>query len=196
MAKISGSDAYVIFGSAVSVFDASYASGVVTVTTTAPHGKSVKDRVRIRGVVGMTDLNNSFTIETVPTSTTFTVSLTTAQSYTSGGSIYDTIDVTNWTLDLAADVIDVTDSSSVSNFREFIDNEFSSGTGTLDGFVYSGTNHLVEGTSLAAQFRMSDTEYYSGTGYITGDTTTTDVSGAEAVKITYNFTFSGAISQT
>lgn len=42
--------------------------------------------VEIHGVAGMTDLNDIFTVQTTASTTTFTVTLTTAQVYTSGGT--------------------------------------------------------------------------------------------------------------
>jgi hypothetical protein len=43
--------------------------------------------VNISGVAGMTDLNNSFAVVSTPSSTTFVVTLTTAQVYSSGGLV-------------------------------------------------------------------------------------------------------------
>jgi hypothetical protein len=65
---------------------ASYDSdtGVVTVTTDQDHGFVVGDTVTITGVTGMTDLNTSHAITAV-TRNTFGVTLTTSQTYSSGG---------------------------------------------------------------------------------------------------------------
>jgi hypothetical protein len=68
------------------VSGATHSSGVVTVTVTADHLLRVGEYVTIASVVGMTDLNAQWKVNTVPSSTTFTVLLTTAQTYTSGGT--------------------------------------------------------------------------------------------------------------
>jgi hypothetical protein len=48
-------------------------ANTATVTTSAAHGLAVNNRVAIAGVTGDTDLNATYTILTVPSSTTFTV---------------------------------------------------------------------------------------------------------------------------
>lgn len=69
----------------ISITGATYATGLVTVTATN-HGLTTGDLITISGVVGMTDLNSTFMV-TVTASNTFTVVLTTVQSYSSGGAI-------------------------------------------------------------------------------------------------------------
>lgn len=62
-------------------------TSTVTVTTTSAHGFATGESVTIAGVVGYTDANSTFII-TVVTSTTFTLNgLTSAQTYTSGGTV-------------------------------------------------------------------------------------------------------------
>lgn len=59
-----------------------------TITTTTAHGLAVGDRVAISGVGGATGVNRNFDVVTVPTTTTFTVTLATAPgTYTSGGYV-------------------------------------------------------------------------------------------------------------
>ena len=77
---------------AVEITGAVYSAGIVTVTHTAAAGIGVGDTVIIKDVVGMTDLNDELEVQTAPLTTVFTVSLTTAQSYTSGGLIYNGTD--------------------------------------------------------------------------------------------------------
>lgn len=75
------------YGSFKVISNAVHSAGVVTITTDTAHGFSVNDWAFFYAVVGMTDLNNRyFEVQSVPTSTTFTINLTTAQTYTSGGS--------------------------------------------------------------------------------------------------------------
>ena len=74
------------YGTAATITGATGTS-TITVTTSADHGFSVNDRVRISSVAGMTDINNVYTILTVPTTKTFTITQSTSQTYTSGGSV-------------------------------------------------------------------------------------------------------------
>jgi hypothetical protein len=71
------------------VTGASHTTGVVTITFSAAHGLDVikEHAFWVTGVVGMTDLNSRvFDVASIPSSTTITISLTTAQGYTSGGA--------------------------------------------------------------------------------------------------------------
>lgn len=63
-----------------------HAAGVVTVTFTAPHYLREGEPFTVADVVGMTDLNGARTVASVPSATTVTVALSTAQTYTSGGT--------------------------------------------------------------------------------------------------------------
>ena len=76
------------------ITNATHSGGVVTVThsSATPH-YTTGDDVIIENVVGMTDLNARFDSITVNSNSEFTVSLTTAQNYTYGGSVKELIDV-------------------------------------------------------------------------------------------------------
>lgn len=76
---------YNISPTTVSISNAVAGVGIVTVTATG-HNLVSTESVVISGVVGMIDLNNTFVV-TVLTADTFTVPLSTVQTYTSGGSI-------------------------------------------------------------------------------------------------------------
>ena len=65
---------------------ATHASGTVTVTTGQNHYLREHDEVTIASVAGMTDLNGVWTVTGVPAANQFQVALTTAQTYTSGGT--------------------------------------------------------------------------------------------------------------
>ena len=65
---------------------ATHYGGVVTATTASTKYLRAGEEVTIADVVGMTDLNSIFPILSVVDATHFTVALTTAQTYTSGGS--------------------------------------------------------------------------------------------------------------
>ncbi len=65
---------------------ATHSAGVVTVTTASTKYLRAGEEVTIADVVGMTDLNGNHTITQIDDATHFKVALTTAQTYTSGGS--------------------------------------------------------------------------------------------------------------
>lgn len=69
-----------------SITAATHSTGVVTVTTSGNHFLRAGDEITITGVVGMTDLNGTFTVTEAPANNQYRVALTTAQSYTSGGT--------------------------------------------------------------------------------------------------------------
>ncbi len=70
-----------------SVTAATHSGGVVTITLgTANHYLRAGEQTTIASVVGMTSLNGVWTIASVPLPNKITVALTTAQTYTSGGT--------------------------------------------------------------------------------------------------------------
>jgi len=79
-----------VYGNAIGVpLYVSTASGtgsVVTVTTTTPHGLNVNDQAVISGITSSTGYNGTYTIQSVPSATTFTVNSTYSTSYSSTGS--------------------------------------------------------------------------------------------------------------
>lgn len=68
------------------VTGATYSGGFVTVTLGARHYGRTSDQITFASVGGMTDLNGTFTIADVPAYNQVKVALTTAQTYTSGGT--------------------------------------------------------------------------------------------------------------
>jgi len=69
--------------------------GKVRLTVTSSSGVVAGNTVYIRQVVGMTDLNEEFSVDLVPDATHFDVVLATAQTYTSGGR-YQKITQVDW----------------------------------------------------------------------------------------------------
>src|SRR5262249_46799671 len=68
------------------VTNATWASNVATITTSAAHALTVGQSVAVAGITP-SGYNGTFTITSVPTSTTFTYALTTNPgTYTSGGT--------------------------------------------------------------------------------------------------------------
>lgn len=84
--------ARVTIGAPQTIVDVTAGVGILTVTTTGPHGYAVDDVVSISGVLGsgvIPDINDSYTILGVPTADSFTVERLTLGSgtYTSGGTV-------------------------------------------------------------------------------------------------------------
>jgi hypothetical protein len=76
------------YGTATSyIEDATHSGGTVTVTTRYFHQLNVNDVVNITGVNGMDELNGVRIATAVNSGTEFEVSLTTAQTYTNGGTV-------------------------------------------------------------------------------------------------------------
>jgi len=195
MAKVSGKSGLIRIGSAVNIGDANHSAGVVTVDTTAAHGLSARSRVIIESVVGMTDLNDHFSVATIPDTDSFTVALATAQGYTSGGTVQQIIEITNYSFTVEAPVIDTTDSESAdSGYREKIPKGIKNFTGTIEGFLYTSTLKPTMGSELEAVLQTNGVDDYSGTIIITSDATTLDVPGEEAVKVSFNFEGTGELS--
>lgn len=193
MAKISGTSGEVRFGTAKNISGATHAASVVTITASS-HGFADKDRVLVEGVVGMTDLNgNSYTID-YTSSNIFNVDQTTAQSYTSGGTVQKIYDITGYNIDINLDVIDITD-SNVTTTKEFISNVFKEASGTFDVFIEGATNVPSKGESVAIELDIDGTLSYSGTGFITSEAMSLDVVANEVVKATYSFQTTGTVTQ-
>jgi hypothetical protein len=62
------------------------ANAQVQVTVGAAHGLRVNDKITIAGVTGMTDLNGSWTVAGIVSTTIFYVALDTSQSYSANGT--------------------------------------------------------------------------------------------------------------
>lgn len=68
------------------ITSATHSAGVVTVSMSGNTYLRVGDQVSIAAVVGMSDLNGVWEVTGLPAANKFTVALTTAQTYTSGGT--------------------------------------------------------------------------------------------------------------
>lgn len=65
-----------------------FSGNTVTITTSVAHGLVVGDRVAVKNVGGMTNVDGNYDVATVPTTTTFTYTASTPSgTYTSGGFI-------------------------------------------------------------------------------------------------------------
>lgn len=196
MAKITGEDGNVIFGDAATITAATHVTGTVTITTSGEHGFEEGDGIFIDSVLGMTDLNGYHIITGLgnETGNQLEVSLTTAQEWVSGGAIMECIPVTNWSIEESRELIDVTDSSSASGTKTFIDSDWDVWSGSFEGFFQTGANPLIEGNSIEIVLKKADDNYYTGSAIITRTGVTVDVVGAEAVKKSYDFQGDGNLT--
>ena len=195
MAEFAGKDGFLYLAAAVNISDANYSTGVVTVDTAAAHGLTAGCLVQIASVVGMTDLNTVHIVLGVTDADTFTVTLTTAQSYTSGGTSRHCYYITDWGATIEAETLDVTDSSSGTD-SEFIPAGFTTASGSLSGFVKDGSDCPVTGTTYVGQLNYDSTNYWAGSFILTNMTASLQVKGGEAVKKTFSFQGTGAWAET
>ena len=110
------------------------------------------------------------------------------------------IKVTNWKLDVKTETIDTTDSGD-STWKTFLPKGWKEWSGTFEGFQETGTADPAIGTVAAAVLAMSGTYvsptvYYSGSIIITSIGTTTAVTGTDAVKKSFAFQGTGAVTLT
>jgi len=195
MSKISGQSGIVFLDAAATI---SGASGTTTITIdfTGVHGLIAKDRIYIADAVGMTDINGYHTVVSAPDTDTITILIDeTAQTWSSGGTAQQIIDITGWSLEETAEAIDVTDSSNTT-WKAFLASGFTSATGTVEGFLLTGANKPALGTSLTVKFDMDGSNYYSGSGIFTSDATVVNIPGTEAIQVTYNVQMTGTVTPT
>ena len=146
MANLTGISGLVKIGTALDILAATHNAGTVTIQTDGNHGKAAGDRIFIQGVVGMTDLNGYHTVASSVDADEFTITLTTAQTYTSGGTVVRHVPVISWNANGGVEVIPASDSESGS-WEENI-----AGRKTWDiqfeGYAKEGASIPVEGDSL------------------------------------------------
>ena len=196
MAKQSGANGDVLIGSSVNVSDANYSASYVTVDTATAHGLTAGQVVEIASVVGMTDLNGYWVVNSVTDADTFKVELTTAQSYTSGGTVQRKLPCARWTIEKTEAAIDVTDSTH-AGARQRIAKGISDYSGTIESFIESGQapgNNV--GESLSLKLYQDTGHYWSGTGIITGTPVSVDVEGEAVNSVTFNWSGNGAWTET
>jgi hypothetical protein len=192
MSKISGKDGKIWYGSSVNITNAVHADGTVTVTA-AGHGLTAGERITIQSVTGMTDLNDTFTVDAID-GNDFDVTLSTEQSYSSGGTVQRVVQITNWTANQNAGVKDVSDSGS-SGKSEFISDEFSDWDITFEGWVIGGVTPPGKGESIAFVLDKDGTYYFSGNAIITQQTTNLQVKGGDAIKAAYTAQGTGTLTE-
>ena len=196
MAAVSGRLGRALFGSAATISDANHSTGTVTIDFTGAHGLNQYELVYIEDVVGMTDINGTFEVITAPDTDTITITKTTAQSYTSGGSARKTIDVISLSTDITCEVIKTTSSSTSGGFDTYIPAGFATATGTISGLFIEGADLLDVNEEITAEFRISDTQYYSGSGVVTSINVGSNVPGTDAVTVSVGVQLTGEVSFT
>ncbi|OGU58308.1 MAG: hypothetical protein A2V66_03715 [Ignavibacteria bacterium RBG_13_36_8] len=194
MAKISGKDGKVLHGSEITITGAVHDTGVVTVTAAA-NGLSVGDRILIGDVVGMTDLNTHFVVATVPGVDSFTVALTTAQTYTSGGTARRSAKITNWNIKKTLGLKETSDSGSVSG-KDFLPDGLYEIDGAIEGLIEGGINNIQFGAVIGLVLHEDDDVTWSGNGIINEEGEALQVSGGDPVKFSNTFKGTGAWLRT
>jgi len=102
--------------------------------------------------------------------------------------------ITSWTIDIAGETIDVTDSSNTT-WQSHIASGFKGWTGTFEGFQETGAaDPAIGGSAASLVLELYGTRNYTGNAIITGVSTVVDVPGAEAAK--KSFTFQGDATLT
>jgi predicted secreted protein len=194
--SLSGRLARVLFGAAKNISSATYDTGVVTINFSSAHLLNQYELVYIEDVEGMTDINGTFRVETAPDADTITISKTTAQTYTTGGTAIKTMDVISFSTEINGEVIDVTSSSTSGNWKEFIPAGFSTATATIEGLFIEGADLPESQEEVTAILRLSDSQYYSGSGIVTGVSSNGTVTGTDAVSVSVSMQLTGEVSYT
>jgi hypothetical protein len=198
MNKLNGKSGRVKLGSAVSIASVAYANGVVTVTTSTPHGFVAGQFILNKSVAGMTDLNNGgkgMLVASAPTTTTFTVKLTTSQTYTTGGTVQRIIPITEWNLDADSEISETTDSES-GDWKEKGISGHKDWKGDWKGFDYDGAAMAPLGESYAVELDIDANNYYSGTAIFKSFKTGAKVTGANSTELSGNFEGTGSLVKT
>ena len=192
----SGINGRVTFYDGDSIEDVTDNGATVTIDLTG-HNFSAGDPVYIYGVVGMTDLNGYHSIDSVNTND-ITITVTTAQSYTSGGVVQHTIPMTSWTLNQTCEIKDYTDSSCVSSsvaWAKCVSSVIKRFEGSIEGIFGDGTTRPTIGTKILYYFYMNGSDSFYGNSRITGENITqTDLEG-DVTKISYTFKGGGELTE-
>lgn len=120
---------------------------LATITTTAAHGYSVDDEVKIASVVGATGVNGTWRVVTVPTTTTFTIRVGAPGTWTSGGTVIrqeyfeaDMCRVSNMTIRGGSNAVG--GSYDAIRLRNYPDNTTAAGAHSFNDDVYHWVEHV------------------------------------------------------
>jgi hypothetical protein len=112
---------------------------------------------------------------------------------TAGGGA---VPVTGWTITQKCDTREVTDSNS-STVSEFIAEGHTEWEGTFEGWVQDGTATLtIGGAAAAGTFLAVTGTQWAGNIIITSKNIVLQVKGSDAVKVSYAFKGTGALTET
>lgn len=192
--KLSGKDGCVKLGASASVTGATASGGNCVVTSGL--SVAVGDIVLISGVTGMTDLNNSGKGQLVTAigSGTFTVALTTSQTFSLGGTAQRILPITQWSVDVNSEIADVTDSES-GEWKENIVTGHKSWSGSYSGFLPNNSSDLPINQELAVELVVDSNNSFAGNAIFTNAKVDTKVPGADAVAVSGSFTGNGALTK-
>jgi len=193
MSKLAGNDGEILIGSSDSIEGVTDNGDTVTIDLTG-HSFEAGMIVKIASVVGMTDLNGLHVIDSINTND-ITITVATTQEYTSGGTVQQTIPITDWELDAEEDAVDTTDSGN-SGWATTEAKGITKFSGRLTGFIYDGGQKPVAGDSQTVLLYMDSDSYFSGTGIINRRGVRVSIPGTEFVKQEYEFQGSGELSET
>lgn len=193
----SGIDGKILFGTSDAIGGVTDNGATVTIDLTG-HDFSANDVVFITDVVGMTDLNGWHKIDSV-NANDITITVATAQSYTSGGTVWHAVPIVSWSLSQTLEIKDYTDSSNVSSSSAWAVN-VSSGVkrwnGSFEGIFGDGTTRPSKGTSIIWYLHMDETDNFSGSGIITGEDVNETVIEGDVTKVVYTFTGTSTLTET
>lgn len=107
------------------------------------------------------------------------------------------IAITDFSVTVEGDVQDVTDSSSASaGWEENIPNGFRRWSGSFSGFVLDGTATPTIAGAAASLVLLAETGVtWTGNAILNSKTIDSKVKGTDAVKMTVNFTGTGALTE-
>lgn len=191
--KLSGEDGLAYYDAEDSIEGASHTTGTVTIDLTG-HDFVVNERIAIAEVVGMTDLNTHFTVAAIVAGVSIDVTLTTAQSYTSGGKVRRIIEVSLWEILAEEEMIEVTDSGSTGGDKEFLESGYTAFSGSIEGLIYSSLVLPAKGSLFTFKLTMDATRWFTGSFLLTSEADTLAVVDPEAVKITFTFQGLGTLT--
>jgi hypothetical protein len=197
MAVIIGKEGKVKIGSAFNIEGISNDTEehVISVTLdTALHGLATGDRVIITGVVGMTDLNGYHTVLD-DADEIITISLTTAQSYTSGGTVQKHVPFTDMTINEEIGEIDVSDSES-GVYSDFIAGKRISVDGTITGYMREGVKPLDKGTELSFKIEADANSYWEVTAFVRALQSMVPIKEDGVAQHTYTIRGTGELVET
>ena len=197
MAKYSGSGSVAYIAGAINITNAVHNTGTVTITA-GTHGLAEGDYVLIASVGGMTDINGYWPVITAADGDTITITKTTAQSYSSGGTVQHVLPTTGYTLSFSEPILDTTDSDNVG-WKTRVAKAITDATGTITSYPDSAENpqNLI-GASVTLKLYLAGTSgsYWSGSAIFGNIENTVDVPGDSPNAVTYNWEATGAWTLT